>query len=66
MSEQFLKVVSLVALAATILPCFLYFAGRVDHAVVKTLALVGTVVWFVATPMWMSRELSPADQEIEI
>ena len=66
MNEQFLKIVSLVALSATIVPCCLFFAGMIGHDTVKTLALIGTIVWFIATPMWMSRKLSPADKEVEI
>lgn len=60
------KLVSLVALATTILPCLLYFVGVIGHDTVKSLALMGTIVWFIATPMWMSRELSVADSEVEI
>ena len=60
------KVVSFLALACTFVPCLLYFAGAVDHATVRTLALLGTVVWFVATPMWMGRELPIDAAEVEI
>jgi hypothetical protein len=66
MNHKNLKIVSLVALCATILPCFLYFGGMLGHDTVKTLALVGTIAWFIATPMWMSRKLSVADKEVEL
>lgn len=66
MNQQILKIVSLVALAATIVPCLLYFVGMLGHDAVRMLALIGTIVWFIATPMWMSRKLSVADKEVEI
>ena len=66
MNSQTLKIVSFVALVATIIPCLLYFGGMLGHDAVKKLALIGTVVWFVTTPLWMSRKLSVADKEVEI
>jgi len=60
------RLISLAALAATIIPCLLYFVGAIGHDAVKLLALVGTIVWFIVTPMWMSRELSVDAQEVEI
>ena len=66
MNAQVLKIVSLVALLATLVPCLLYFGGILGHDAVKILALIGTIVWFIATPMWMSRKLSVADSEVEI
>ena len=60
------KLVSLVALAATIVPSVLYFTGLIDHDAVKWTALAGTAVWFVATPLWMGRELPVDATEVEI
>ncbi len=60
------KIVSLIALAATIVPSVLYFTGAIGHDAVKWTALAGTVVWFIATPMWMGRELSVDATEVEI
>lgn len=60
------KLISLIALAATIVPSVLYFTGAIGHDAVKWTALVGTVVWFIATPMWMGRELSVDAAEVEI
>lgn len=60
------KLVSLIALAATIIPSVLYFTGAIEHDVVKIVALIGTVVWFIATPLWMGRELSVDASEVEI
>lgn len=60
------KIVSLFALAATIAPCLLYLAGMTSHETVKLAALIGTVAWFIATPMWMGRKLSVDATEVEI
>lgn len=61
-----MKLVSLLALAATIVPSVLYFTGTIEHEAVKWTALAGTVVWFVVTPLWMGRELSVDASEVEI
>lgn len=60
------KPISLVALAATIVPSVLYLTGMVDHNAVKVTALVGTVVWFVTTPLWMGHELPIDADQVEI
>ncbi|EMI15949.1 putative membrane protein [Rhodopirellula maiorica SM1] len=60
------KTVSLIALCAVIVPCLLYFAGAIDLAAVKWTAFAGTICWFVATPMWMSRELPKDAAQVEI
>ena len=60
------KLVSFVALCATVVPCLLYFAGGVGHDAVKWTALAGTVVWFISTPLWMGRELPLDAAEVEI
>ena len=60
------KLVSLVALAATIVPSLLYVAGMIGHEPVKWLALLGTIVWFIATPMWVGRKLPIDATEVEI
>ena len=49
-----------------ITPCLHAFAGAASLEVAKSLTLVGTVAWFVATPMWMSREPQVDDAEVEI
>ena len=60
------QIVSLVALAATIVPSLLYFTGTLEHDAVKWTALAGTAVWFIATPLWMGRELPVDATEVEI
>ena len=60
------KIVSLLALGMVIAPCLLYYLGLVDLGVVKSFAIVGTIGWFIATPMWMSRDLPIDAAEVEI
>ncbi len=52
------KLISLVALAVTIVPSVLYFLGVIGIDPMKWIALAGTIAWFVATPMWMGRNES--------
>lgn len=60
------KMVSLVSLAAVIVPCIVYFIGAIDLDAVKLLALIGTFGWFASTPFWMSRESEVDDAEVQI
>lgn len=61
-----LKLVSLVALAATLVPSLLYFSGALTHDVVKWTVLAGTVAWFAVTPLWMGRKLGPDADQVQI
>ncbi len=54
--KTFTQVSSWLALAATLLPSLLFFAGRIDLAQVKTWMLVATIAWFVTTPFWMEHK----------
>lgn len=49
------QVVSLAALAGTILPPVLFFAGRMEIDAMKLAMLVAAVAWFAVTPLWMRR-----------
>ena len=49
------RLISLVALAGTILPPVMFFGGWMDLDTVKLWMLAGTVAWFAATPFWMGR-----------
>ncbi len=60
------KVVSLISLIVTVLPSGLYFVGMIDLGMVKTLTLVGTIGWFISTPLWMGRKLPVDAAEVEI
>ncbi|MEM6692736.1 MAG: hypothetical protein AAF664_25130 [Planctomycetota bacterium] len=60
------KVVSLITLGLVLVPSVLQFLGVIELDAVKLAALIGTIGWFVATPIWMGRE-SPIDsREVEV
>jgi ABC-type uncharacterized transport system permease subunit len=65
MNHWTFKAISFVALTATVVPCLLYFADVIDQNVVKQSALVGTIGWFVATPLWMGRKLASESAQVE-
>jgi hypothetical protein len=49
------QLASAAAIVGTVLPPLLFFAGRLDLDLVKAWMTAATVVWFVATPLWMER-----------
>jgi hypothetical protein len=50
------QIASWLALAATILPPALFLGGGMELSQVQSWMLIGTVLWFVATPLWMERK----------
>ena len=64
--NQITKIISLVSLLVTTVPSVFYFNGLISLDVVKVLALVGTIAWFIATPMWIGQTLDPASDQVEI
>lgn len=64
--KTFLMIISLVALAATLVPGILFLAGSIDQETVKWLALLGTIVWFAVTPFWMSTHRQSEEETIVI
>ena len=60
------KLASLLALSLVVFPCLLFFLGLIELGFVKSTALVGTLGWFIATPLWMSRDLPLDASEVEI
>lgn len=51
-----LQTISWVALLATIVPSLLFFVDKMGLTQMKLTMLLATVVWFVATPLWMGRD----------
>ena len=64
--KRIFQLISFVALGMTILPCLLYFGGLINHYTMNAATLVGTIVWFIATPLWMGRDLAVDAKEVEI
>jgi len=56
MMRRLLQVISWSACAGTVLPSFLFLAGVMGKSEVQRWMLLATIVWFVATPLWMGRE----------
>ena len=50
------QVISWLALAGTLAPPLLFFAGQMTLAHAKTCLLATATAWFIATPLWMERK----------
>jgi uncharacterized membrane protein (Fun14 family) len=54
---KMLKLVSALSIGILILlVSILSFIGTIEVANMKMLMLIGTILWFVATPFWMKEE----------
>jgi hypothetical protein len=53
--RRVLQLTSWVALVATIAPPLLFLNGSISLDQTKLAMLIATLVWFVATPLWMGR-----------
>lgn len=51
--RNILKIVSYIVLAVMVVLAVLVFNGNISVDLNKTLLLILTVIWFVATPFWM-------------
>ena len=49
-------VVSMAALAATLVPSVLFLMNRMDLGQVHGWMLAATVVWFASVPFWLGRK----------
>ena len=58
------KIISYLALVVTILPSLLFLLGKLSQEQVSGAALVGTIIWFITTPLWMGRS-SPAEEAFD-
>jgi len=54
--QNILKIVSLLALVALILPSILFLAGRIELNTVQWLMLLASIVWFVTAVPWMWKD----------
>lgn len=64
--NQAAKGASLVALLLVLAPCLLFFFGTLSLSPVKTVTLLGSVLWFIATPAWVGRKLPVDADQVEI
>ncbi|MDB4808551.1 hypothetical protein OAG85_01335 [Verrucomicrobiales bacterium] len=42
----------------TLVPPILFATGAINESALKWLMLAGTVIWFIATPIWVKRDPS--------
>jgi len=54
--KRFAQIISWLALAGTLLPSCLFFAGQMELAQAKNWMLAAALVWFIATPLWMEHK----------
>mgnify|MGYP000138308410 CR=1 FL=1 len=54
---KILKLISAVSIGVLILlVSILLFLGSLEASIMKVLMLIGTILWFVVTPLWMKEE----------
>ncbi len=51
------QAISFAALAGTLLPPCLFFAGVLDLAAMQRWMLDAAILWFIATPFWMEHKV---------
>ena len=61
--RRILQLISWLSLAGTIVPSVLYYYHKIELPALKTTMLIATVVWFIATSLWMGREASGEPDE---
>jgi hypothetical protein len=49
------QITSWLALAATIVPPFVFLAGRMSLDQTKLIMLLATIAWFATAPSWVGR-----------
>ena len=52
-TKRLAQIVSLASRVVLLVPSVLFLAGRMDLDRVKLVMLIATILWFVATPLWM-------------
>lgn len=57
------KSISLLALVGTFGPSLIYLANGISLETAAWISLFATIVWFIATPMWMGRFEHEIDEE---
>lgn len=60
MKTIFLKIISYLALAATIIPPLMVFFGELDINTNKQIMAISMVVWFATAPFWINKKSKEA------
>jgi hypothetical protein len=58
--RRVVQAISWLSIVGTILPSVLYLFNMLSLDACKWVMLCATITWFVATPLWMGREVEPA------
>ena len=61
--RPFLQLISAIALIATIAPSIMFLTDSLDLAQTKLAMLIATIVWFIATPLWMGHPPEQLEHE---
>jgi hypothetical protein len=61
--RRVVQIISWLAFLGTIVPSVAFLAGYLSLDQCKWQMLLATIVWFVATPLWMGRETKAADPQ---
>lgn len=56
MNRKILKTISYLGLAVTLVPSILVYTGIINLDQNKTLALIGTLIWFGSAPFWINKQ----------
>lgn len=51
----FIKTISYIGLALTVMPAFFVFAGKITWGTHAKLMFIGTLLWFFTAPFWIKK-----------
>ncbi len=54
--KMLMSVLAIIALCLTVVPSILVFYGTIELDLHKKLMTAGTLLWFVAAPIWFRKE----------
>ena len=54
--KRILPLISFAGLSLVIVPIITYVAGYLEKPAMFNFLLIGTIIWFVTVPWWMSAE----------
>lgn len=65
LTRRLLQSASILALIATISPPSLFLADRLSLSSTQNAMLIGTIAWFIVTPLWMGRTHCEPDHDTQ-
>jgi hypothetical protein len=58
--KTLITLLAIVALGLTIIPSMLVFGGKMNLEMHKHLMTAGTILWFIAAPIWFRKKTKSA------